>query len=242
MYYKKAQLERKKASRVSRPLKFSERTPLASLMIGSEVTGIVISLTPYGAYVDVGTECDGLLHISQLSRDFFVEHPRQVLSPGQNITVRVTSTSPSLRKLHLSMLPKDLADEEEERREGSTRTASIERFEDGDDSEDLDHDDDDDDDVIRLEELDLDDELWGEIVRVTDYGAYINVGAEVDAFLHFMDHPWFARYEHPREYMSVGQRVRVWISNLERESPGKRRIKLTANRPPHLPGPRRDVL
>lgn len=221
MFYKKAQQERKMASRVSRPLNFTARTPLASLAIGTELPGTVISLTTFGAYVDVGTECDGLLHISQLSRDFFVEHPRQVLIAGQNVTVRVTSTNPSMKKLHLSMLPKMLSDDDEDDAMNGMGN-------------------DDDEDLIRLEELDVDDELWGEIVRVTDYGAYINVGAEVDAFMHFMDHPWFARYEHPREFMAVGQRVRVWVSNLELDTP-KRRIRLTANRPPHLPGPRRDI-
>lgn len=43
---------------------------------------------------------------------------------------------------------------------------------------------------------------------------------------------------HPREYMRVGDRVRVWVLDVERT---QKRIKLTANRPAGLPGPRREV-
>ena len=39
--------------------------------------------------------------------------------------------------------------------------------------------------------------------------------------------------------MKVGDRIRVWVVNVDEE---KERIKLTANRPKDLPGPRREML
>ena len=209
MHFKKLQQEKKRASRIERPLGFDERAPLAAFFPGMEVTGVVISLTNYGVYVDVGTECDGLLHISQITRDFFVEHPRQVFTPGEEVTVKVRSVSPELKKMHLTML--DLEDT------------------------DLMDDDEDDEDRIPLDEIEVDDELWGVLKRVTDYGSYVEVGAEVDGFLHFMDHPLWDGGNQPSDFMERGQRVRVWVSDLDKE---QRRIKLTANRPTHLPGPR----
>ena len=164
MYYKKKQQENKRASRVVRPIPFTDRTPLSVLTPGQEISGVVISLTSYGAYIDVGSECDGLLHISQMSNTFFVEHPRQILNPGDEVTVRIRSTNPEKKKLHLTMFSKEDLEKEKE------------------DSED-------DKDRIPLTEIQIDDELWGELKRVTDYGAYVEVGAEVDGFLHFMDHP-----------------------------------------------------
>merc|ERR1711862_834829 len=94
-------------------------------------------------------------------------------------------------------------------------------------------------DRIPLEDLRVDDELWGELKRVTDFGAYVEVGTRVDGWLHFMDHPTFAwsNGEHPSDYMRTGDRVRVWVSDLDLQ---RQRLKLTANRPSHLPGPRRD--
>lgn len=208
MHFKKQQQEKKRASRVERPLGFDERAPLTAFFPGLEVTGVVISMTDYGVYVDVGTECDGLLHVSQITRDFFVEHPRQVFTPGDEVTVKVRSTSPELKKMHLTMLDLDPAEQ------------------------------DDDDERIPLAEIEIDDELWGVLKRVTDYGAYVEVGAEVDGFLHFMDHPSWDDGSHPSQFMERGQRVRVWVSDLDRK---QRRIKLTGNRPQHLPGPRFEI-
>ena len=210
MFFKEKQREKKKASRIERPLGFEERVPLAAYFPGMELTGTVISLTSFGAYVDVGTECDGLLHISQITRDFFVEHPRQVLSPGDEITVRVRNASPELKKLQLTML--DTSVETPLNRE--------------DDAEDR----------IPLSDLEVDDELWGELKRVTDYGAFVEVGAEVDGFLHFMDHPLWDDNMHPSEFMKAGERVRVWVADVD--TVDKKRVRLTANRPASLPGPR----
>lgn len=213
MKFKELQREKKKNSRIKRPLGFDERAPLTAFFPGMEVTGTVISLTNYGAYVDVGTECDGLLHISQMTRKFFVEHPRQVVSPGDEVTVRVRSASPELKKMQLTMLD---------------ATELV-------DNNPLGNNNDIEEEVTSLAEFELDDELWGELKRVTDFGAYIEVGAEVDAFLHFMDHPLWEDGKTPSEFMERGQRVRVWVADLDME---KKRIRVTACRPQNLPGPR----
>lgn len=214
MFFKKKQQQKKRASRVERPIPFDQRTPLAELDLETEMEGTVISLTNFGAYVDIGSECDGLLHISQLTRDFFVEHPRQVLTPGDQVTVMVRSVNPEKKKLHLTMLPKEQWQQ--------------------------DFDDEDDEERIPLDEIDIDDELWGQVKRVTDYGCYVELGAQVDGFLHFMDHPEFGANPGapPSDFMHVDDRIRVWVSDVDMQ---KKRIKLTANRPTHLPGPRRDI-
>jgi len=213
MKFKELQREKKRNSRVKRPLGFDERAPLTAFFPGMEVTGTVISLTNYGAYVDVGTECDGLLHISQMTRKFFVEHPRQVVSPGDEVTVKIRSSNPELKKMQLTML--DAAEVSDGKAFGNDIDEEEER--------------------TSLTEFELDDELWGELKRVTDFGAYVEVGAEVDAFLHFMDHPLWEDGKTPSEFMTRGQRVRVWVADLDME---KRRIRVTACRPQNLPGPR----
>jgi small subunit ribosomal protein S1 len=210
MYVKEKQKEKKSASRVERPLGFDERVPLTAFFPGMEVTGVVISLTNFGAYVDVGTECDGLLHVSQITRDFFVEHPRQVLSPGDEVTVKVRQVAPDLKKMQLTML------------EGQTIVDAKADAQ----------------DRIPLSDVEVDDELWGELKRVTDFGAYVEVGVEVDGFLHYMDHPSWSDGMKPREFMSNGERVRVWVADVDN---AERRVRLTGCRPQHLPGPRREI-
>lgn len=214
MFVKKQQRQKKRLSKIQRPLSVGshERTPLEDVEIGSERDGTVISLTPFGAYVDVGSTCDGLLHVSQLSTEVFVEHPRQILSPGDQVVVRVRSTNAQLNKMHLTMLPLEALEEEQKDAESA-------------------------DERIDLEEIQIDDELWGQVKRVTDYGAYVEVGAAVDGWLHFMDHPSWDGKMHPSEFMTRGQRVRVWVSDVDRT---QKRLKLTAHRPSHLPGPKRE--
>lgn len=211
----------KQENRVWRPLPLysSHRTPLNELTQGATVNGTVISLTDFGAYVDIGSDVDGLLHISQMSPDgeIFVPHPRVIMSPGDEISVIVSRFSSDLRKLSLSMphAPQNypIPNADEFLGDGES---------------------------IGIAELALDDELWGQLKRVTNYGAFVEVGAEVDAFLHFMDHPLWgdADGSHPSTFMKRGDRVRVWVSDLD---PIKERIKVTALRPTTLPVLRRDL-
>ena len=211
--FKDAQRRDRLDSIVTRPIGIwdKSRVPLSSLESGNQLNGTVISLTSYGVYVDVGSECDGLLHISQLSDSTFVEHPRQLFTPGQSINVTVYRVSPELKKLQLSLLSQE------------HNQILL-------------------DDSISLDELTLDEELWGEITRVTDYGAFVDLGAAVQGFLHFMDHPEFPYREeevHPSKLMRVGQRVRLWVSKLDLE---KGRIQLTGIRPKTLPLLKREYL
>lgn len=208
-FMKEKERDRKRAGRIERP--FYDRTPLEWLSPGMKTVGVVISLTNFGAYIDIGTDCDGLLHVSQLSHDEFVSHARQKLSPGQEVTVTIRSLDAELKKLHLTMLPEYIVQDE----------LSVKQ------------------DRIPLEELQVDDELWGELKRVTDYGAFVEIGCAVDGFLHFMDHPNWSDNRHPNEFMKRGDRVRIWVSDVDTEL---QRVKLTAVRPDKLPGPRRDSI
>lgn len=219
MMYVKEQTQKKKLnSKVQRPIPFNDRNlTLTDLKVGQELTGTVISLTNFGAYVDVGTECDGLLHISQLSRQIFVEHPRQLLSPGDELTnIRVRSVNPEKHKLHLTLLDSNIIQQELQQQNEIDQS-----------------------DRITLDELQIDDELWGEIKRVTDYGAYVEVGTIVDGWIHFMDHPSWIVGSHPSEFMTCGDRIRVWVADIDQQ---QQRLKLTANRPNNLPGPRRELI
>mmetsp|Transcript_28918 Transcript_28918/g.61603 ORF Transcript_28918/g.61603 Transcript_28918/m.61603 type:complete len:357 (+) Transcript_28918:34-1104(+) len=197
-----------------------ERTMLSDITPGDTMPGQVISITRFGAYVDIGSEVDGLLHVSQITRDEFVTHPRQFFSPGDEVEVRVVRLDSEMKKLQLTMLPEEVLEEENV----MNKHEVIEE----------------EDDRIQLDEVEVDDELWGEIRRVTDYGAYVELGATVRGFLHFMDHPMFGEVagSHPKEFMSVGDRVRIWVLDVDET---QKRIKLTANRPSGLPGPRREI-
>lgn len=64
--------------------------------------GVVTNVTNFGAFVDIGVHQDGLVHISQLA-DRFVKDPRDVVSPGDRVTVRVLSVDLAKKQIALTM-------------------------------------------------------------------------------------------------------------------------------------------
>jgi uncharacterized protein len=64
--------------------------------------GIVTNVTNFGAFVDIGVHQDGLVHISQLS-DVFVKDPKDVVSPGDKVQVRVLEINLEKNQIALSM-------------------------------------------------------------------------------------------------------------------------------------------
>src|SRR5262245_59031328 len=64
--------------------------------------GIVTNVTNFGAFVDIGVHQDGLVHISQLA-DRFVKDPREVVSPGDRVTVRVLEVKLDKNQIALTM-------------------------------------------------------------------------------------------------------------------------------------------
>lgn len=64
--------------------------------------GIVTNVTNFGAFVDVGVHQDGLVHISQLTHDF-VEDPRLVVNPGDQVTVKVLAVDKEKKQISFTM-------------------------------------------------------------------------------------------------------------------------------------------
>ncbi|MFO8073979.1 MAG: S1 RNA-binding domain-containing protein [Polyangia bacterium] len=63
--------------------------------------GVVTSLAPYGAFVDIGG-LDGLIHVSELSHAR-VEDPSEVLAEGQRVTVRIKEIDREKERIALSL-------------------------------------------------------------------------------------------------------------------------------------------
>jgi small subunit ribosomal protein S1 len=78
----------------------------AALKEGDTVTGTVRTLMPYGAFVNIGggdvSGLDGLLHVSDISRAR-VAKPEDVLSVGQQLTLRVLKVDADTGKISLGL-------------------------------------------------------------------------------------------------------------------------------------------
>ena len=71
----------------------------ADVEVGKTYTGVVKSLTAYGAFVDIGG-VDGLCHISELSWNR-IKHPSEVVAVGDTIEVYVKALDPENHKVSL---------------------------------------------------------------------------------------------------------------------------------------------
>lgn len=76
---------------------------LKDLVIGQKLEGTVRNIVDFGAFVDIGVHEDGLIHISEMSKTF-VNHPSQVLSVGDLVTVYVSKIDLTRHKVNLSLL------------------------------------------------------------------------------------------------------------------------------------------
>jgi protein Tex len=75
---------------------------LQDLEAGMVCPGIVTNVTNFGAFVDIGVHQDGLVHISQIA-DRFVKDPREVVSAGDHVSVRVLEVKLDKQQIALSM-------------------------------------------------------------------------------------------------------------------------------------------
>ena len=82
---------------------------IASVKVGSVMSGTVETLQNYGAFIDLGNGLSGLVHVSQIS-DKRIKTPADVLVVGQNVDVKVIAVKDG--KISLSM--KALIEKKEE--------------------------------------------------------------------------------------------------------------------------------
>ncbi len=78
--------------------KVEERFP-----IGSKVKGTVVSLTDYGAFVELDKGIEGLIHVSEMSWSQHIKNPSQILKVGDQIEAVVLSIEPEERKISLGL-------------------------------------------------------------------------------------------------------------------------------------------
>lgn len=65
--------------------------------------GTVRNVVDFGAFVDIGVHHDGLVHISQLSKDRFIKHPLEVVSIGDIVEVKVIDVDIEKGRIQLTM-------------------------------------------------------------------------------------------------------------------------------------------
>lgn len=76
---------------------------IADLTPGMILEGTVSNVAAFGAFVDIGVHQDGLVHVSQMSREF-VSDPHTIVKSGDIVQVRVVEADPARKRISLSLL------------------------------------------------------------------------------------------------------------------------------------------
>jgi small subunit ribosomal protein S1 len=74
-----------------------------SFQVGDRVSGEVVSLTDYGAFVELEEGVEGLIHISEMSWTKRVKHPSKMVAIGDNVESVVLDIDPKSKRISLGM-------------------------------------------------------------------------------------------------------------------------------------------
>lgn len=156
---------------------------LKDLQPNQELTGRVTRTELYGAFVDVGAEKEGLVHISMLKKGQ-VNRVEDVVEPGKEVNVWVHRVDINAERLELTMIrPVDL----------------------------------------KWKDIKPGMHLKGTVVRLENFGAFVEVGAERPGLVHVSE--MSTDYvKSPSNVVSVGDEVEVAVLDVDRK---KRQIRLS---------------
>lgn len=86
----------------AKPFSFGDVHSIEDLRVGMVLPGIVTNITNFGAFVDIGVKQDGLVHISQMARQY-IKNPADVVRLHQEVQVKVIDIDLERNRIQLSM-------------------------------------------------------------------------------------------------------------------------------------------
>ena len=71
--------------------------------VGARMNGKVVSLTDYGAFIELEAGVEGLIHVSEMSWSKRVKHPSKILNVGDAVDAMVLGVDPAARRISLGL-------------------------------------------------------------------------------------------------------------------------------------------
>lgn len=125
VHVKVLKIERVPKLRIGLSLKDAGEDPWMSMATrltpGEQIQGRITRLSEFGAFVEVIGGIEGLIHISQLTWDKKVGHPREVVKEDQEVSIHILSVDLEGHKLSLSLkgpMPEAMAEKIRSRQKG----------------------------------------------------------------------------------------------------------------------------
>jgi predicted RNA-binding protein with RPS1 domain len=142
------------------------KTKLEELVTDVEMQGTVRSVQSYGAFVDIGAETDGLLHVSEISNDY-VKDATEVLNVGDAVTVRVKLVNMEKKQVALTAKDPNAAPSPRPERSGGGGRGPKDLSE-----------------FIGADEKAY---ITGTVSRIQEYGAFIQLKDGIDGLVHISE-------------------------------------------------------
>ncbi|OPX28966.1 MAG: hypothetical protein B1H06_02270 [Candidatus Cloacimonas sp. 4484_143] len=97
----------KEERRISLGVKQMEANPWLTIEdrypVGTQIKGVVRSITPFGVFIEIEEDIEGLIHISDISWTKRIYHPKEVLNKGDELDVKVLSIDKTLHRIALGI-------------------------------------------------------------------------------------------------------------------------------------------
>ncbi len=182
----------------------SDILDIKDLSIGDKLSGTVRNVVDFGAFVDVGLHEDGLVLPSRMSKDR-VTDPSAMVSVGDIVDVWVAEIDVERNRVALSMIPLDaLKDKEEKMKENRSHRKERKPR-------------------MKLDELTVGEKYSGVVENLTEYGAFVNIGAKKAGLLH-VSRMSMDKVEDPSTMVKPGDKVEVYVTEVDTE---KNRLSLS---------------
>ena len=182
----------------------SDILDIKDLSIGDKLSGTVRNVVDFGAFVDVGLHEDGLVLPSRMSKDR-VTDPSAMVSVGDIVDVWVAEIDVERNRVALSMIPLEaLKDKEEKMKENRSHRKERKPR-------------------MKLDELTVGEKYSGVVENLTEYGAFVNIGAKKAGLLH-VSRMSMDKVEDPSTMVKPGDKVEVYVTEVDTE---KNRLSLS---------------
>lgn len=181
----------------------SDILELKDLHVGDELSGTVRNVIDFGAFVDIGLHEDGLVHLSKMSLKH-INHPSEVVAVGDIVKVYVLSVDEEKEKVQLSLLPLGLLEQQEAKPvKRAPKPKPVKKLE--------------------IKDLKVGQKLEGIVKNITDYGAFVDIGARKDGLVHISNMSE-KRVNHPSDIVKIGDKAEVYVLETY---PEKNQFKLS---------------
>jgi small subunit ribosomal protein S1 len=100
----------------------------ARFAAGTAIEGPVVSITKFGAFIQLSEGVEGMIHVSDMSADKRINHPQEVLKVGQLVKAQVLGIDTEKRQMRLGMkqlVPSGLDEYTAEHKEGDVVTGRM---------------------------------------------------------------------------------------------------------------------